>query len=126
MAKGSDRVHHPIIARLLPRIIARAEARGQGEHRREVLSGLSGRVIEVGAGTGINFAHYPASVAAVLATEPEEHLRELAAQAARHAPVPVRVIDGVAEHLPVEDQSSDAGVVSLVLCSVYDPADRQK
>lgn len=122
MAESHETVHHPIIGRLLPRIVAHAAARGQSEHRRELLAGLSGGVVEVGAGTGVNFAHYAPSVTQVVAIEPEGHLRDLAARAARGAPVPARVIDGIAERLPVEDESFDAGVASLVLCSVRDPA----
>jgi SAM-dependent methyltransferase len=120
-AETDRKVSHPCFARILPGVVARAQARGQGDHRRALLAGLSGRVIEVGAGTGINFGYYPPSVTDVVAVEPEVHLRRLAADAARTAPVPVRVLDGLAERLPVTDGSFDAGVVSLVLCSVYDP-----
>jgi ubiquinone/menaquinone biosynthesis C-methylase UbiE len=114
------KVHHPVVARLIERIVDRAEALGQGEHRRELLAGLSGRVVEVGAGSGINFRQYPPTVKEVLAVEPEAYLRRLAAEAARSAPVPVSVVDGILEELPVGDASFDAGVASLVLCSVYD------
>jgi ubiquinone/menaquinone biosynthesis C-methylase UbiE len=120
MADTRAAVHHPIFARMLTRIVARAETRGQGEHRRELLAGLSGRVIEVGAGNGPNFRYYPTSVTEVVAVEPESYLRDLAIKAASSAPIPVRVIDGLAEQLPVEDESFDAGVASLLLCSVAD------
>ncbi|WP_246361252.1 class I SAM-dependent methyltransferase [Haloechinothrix aidingensis] len=90
------------------------------EHRRSLLTGLSGEIVEVGAGNGLNFAHYPPSVTRVLAVEPEPHLREAATGAARLAAVPVRVVDGLAEELPAADGSFDAAVVSVVLCSVPD------
>jgi ubiquinone/menaquinone biosynthesis C-methylase UbiE len=57
----------------------------------------------------------------VLAVEPEPRLREIARAAAEKAPVPVEVVDGLAEQLPAADQSLDAAVVSLVLCSLPDP-----
>jgi ubiquinone/menaquinone biosynthesis C-methylase UbiE len=79
-------------------------------------------VVEVGAGTGLNFAHYPPEVTEVVAVEPEAHLRTLAQAAAAHAPVPVRVLPGLAEALPVADASMDAVVASLVLCTVADQA----
>lgn len=51
--------------------------------RDELLANLSGDIVEVGAGDGMNFSHYPASVASVIALEPEPHLRGLAERAAR-------------------------------------------
>jgi ubiquinone/menaquinone biosynthesis C-methylase UbiE len=113
-------VHHPLFARFYSRFAKREDARGNAENRQELLAGLSGRVIEVGAGIGSNFAHYPAAVTEVIAVEPEPYLREKAAEAAAQAPVPVRVVEGVADALPAEDASLEAGVASLVLCSVPD------
>ena len=92
-----------------------------GDHRRRLLAGLTGRVLEVGAGNGLNFPHYPATVTEVMAVEPEPYLRRLAQAAARQAPVPIRVADGVAEALPAPDGAVDAVVASLVLCTVTDP-----
>jgi ubiquinone/menaquinone biosynthesis C-methylase UbiE len=86
------------------------------------LAGLSGRVVEVGAGTGIHFQHYPANVAEVVAVEPEPNLRAAAQAAARNAPIDVRVLSGLAEALPTPDASVDAGVSAGLLCSVPDPA----
>jgi ubiquinone/menaquinone biosynthesis C-methylase UbiE len=113
-------VHHPIFARLYPVAGRAMERGGMAEHRRALLAGLSGAVLEVGAGNGLNFGHYPATVTRVLAVEPEPHLRRLAQAAAAGAPVPVEVVDGLAEHLPAEDGGVGSVVVSLVLCSVAD------
>jgi ubiquinone/menaquinone biosynthesis C-methylase UbiE len=122
MSESGTEVRHPIFARMYARFAAEAEAKGAAEHRRELLTGLSGRVIEVGAGTGLNFRHYPDAVREVVATEPEPLLRRIAGEEADRASVPVRVVDGVADPLPAEDASFDAGVASLVLCSVPDQA----
>ena len=92
------------------------------QRRQTLLTGLSGTVIEIGAGDGLNFPHYPPTVTRVLAVEPEPHLRRLARDAANRAPVPVEVVDGVAERIPCTDGIADAVVVSLVLCSVPDQA----
>lgn len=100
----------------------RMDRLGGAEHRRRLLEGLSGDVLEVGAGNGLNFAHYPPAVTTVLAVEPEQRLRAIAADAAGRAPVPVRVVAGRAEHLPAPDSSVDAVVCSLVLCSVRSQA----
>jgi methyltransferase family protein len=105
-----ESVHHPLFARLYARISPGMEAQGLAEHRQRLLAGLSGRVIEVGAGNGLNFRHYPARVTSILAVEPEPHLRSLASQAARDALVPVTVVDGVAGQLPADDAGFDAGV----------------
>jgi ubiquinone/menaquinone biosynthesis C-methylase UbiE len=122
MEEIQSAVRHPIFSRVFALTSHTALDKGEADHRRELLTGLSGRVIEVGAGNGLNFAFYPASVTEVVAVEPEPYLRSLAVQSAGTAPVPVRVTDGVAERLPAEDASFDAGVASLVLCSVRDPA----
>jgi SAM-dependent methyltransferase len=112
-------VHHPLFARCYARVGHLMDAE-IGDHRRRLLAGLSGRVLEVGAGNGLNFPHYPATVSEVLAIEPEPHLRRLALAAARQAPVPIRVVDGTAEALPVPDGAVDVVVASLVLCTVAD------
>lgn len=112
---------HPRFARMYEKISAEAERRGTAEHRDRALAGLSGRVIEVGAGNGLNFAHYPAAVTEVVAVEPEDTLRGLAEDAAATAPVTVKVVAGQGDSLPFDDVSFDAAVVSLVLCSVPDP-----
>lgn len=113
------RVHHPLFARFYARVSVTADARGGlGALREELLSGLTGRVIEIGAGNGLNFAHYPPGVTEVVAVEPEPRLRRLAEEAARRAAVPVTVRPGTAEALPAEDGDFDAAVASLVLCTV--------
>jgi ubiquinone/menaquinone biosynthesis C-methylase UbiE len=109
-----------MFARVYPHISHAAEQRGAAEHRRSLLAGLGGRVIEVGAGHGLNFPYYPPTVSEVVAVEPEPHLRKLARQAAASAPVAVTVSEGAAEALPFEDGEFDAAVASLVLCSVED------
>jgi ubiquinone/menaquinone biosynthesis C-methylase UbiE len=111
---------HPRFARMYERISAESERRGTAVHRDRALAGLSGRVIEVGAGNGMNFSHYPPTVTEVVAVEPEDRLRALAERAAEHAAVPVRVMAGHATELPVEDAGFDAAVESLVLCSIPD------
>ena len=113
-------VKHPLFARGYAWLAKREDEAGNVDNRRELLAGLSGRVIEVGSGIGSNFAHYPDTVTEVIAVEPEPYLRAKSEEAATSAPVPVRVVDGIADQLPVEDGSLDAGVVSLVLCSVPD------
>ncbi|MFJ2949345.1 class I SAM-dependent methyltransferase [Streptomyces sp. NPDC087226] len=116
-----DTVHHPLFARSYARVSVVAETRaGMAGVRRRLLGGLSGRVIEIGAGNGLNFAHYPGTVSEIVAIEPERALRALAVEAALRAQVPVDVVPGAAEALPVKSEAFDAVVLSLVLCSVRD------
>ena len=88
--------------------------------RRENLAGLTGRVLEIGAGTGTNFAYYPDTVTEVVAVEPEVRLAVVAREAAAKALVPVTVRTETAEKFDTDDVF-DAVVCSLVLCSVGDP-----
>ncbi|GAC1409630.1 MAG: class I SAM-dependent methyltransferase [Mycobacterium sp.] len=113
---------HPRFARMYERISAESERRGTAERRDRALAGLTGRVIEVGAGNGMNFSHYPDGVTEVVAVEPDDHLRGLAEQAAADAAVPVRVLAGHSTALPAQDASFDAALASLVLCSLADVA----
>ncbi|MGH3324299.1 MAG: class I SAM-dependent methyltransferase [Streptomyces sp.] len=116
-----DAVHHPLFARFYVRLSNAADVRaGVGAHREELLAGLSGRVLEIGPGNGLNFCRYPTTVTEVVAVEPERHLRQLAAEAALRAHVPVDVLPGTAGSLPVASASCDAAVCSLVLCSLGD------
>lgn len=109
-----------MFARMYLRMASKRDSTGEDEYRRRLVAGLSGRVIEVGAGSGLNFPFYPATVKQVLAVEPESTLQAAAIESARDAPVPVTVVSGVSGALPAQDQSFDAGVASLVLCSVPD------
>ena len=114
---------HPVFARFWAKMAGPSLIKaGIGAHRDRLLAGLTGEVVEVGSGNGLNFSHYPASVKRVVAVEPEPTLRALAEQAATSAPVTIEVIEGRAERLPFPDASFDAAVVSVVLCSVADPA----
>jgi ubiquinone/menaquinone biosynthesis C-methylase UbiE len=115
-----DQIRHPWFAKLYIRFSAAAEERGEAEHRRELLADLTGTVVELGAGNGLNFRHYPSSVREVIAIEPEPTMREAAERAAAEADVAVTVLPGIADSIPLDSGSIDAAVASLVLCSVPD------
>ena len=118
MADGTN--GNPRFARAFAGAVGTMDGRGAAEHRRRLVSTARGTVVEIGAGTGANFTHYPDAVERVVAIEPEPELRALSLASARKAPVAVTVIDGVAESLPLPDDSADTVVTSLVLCSVTD------
>ncbi|GAB2820208.1 class I SAM-dependent methyltransferase [Actinoallomurus bryophytorum] len=118
-----ERFQHPRFARAYERISGVSDARGTAGHRARLLGAAKGRVIEIGAGNGLNLRHYPPAVTEVLAVEPEDRLRAMARRTAESARVPVTVVAGHAGALPAGDRTFDAAVFSLVLCSVPDPAD---
>lgn len=99
-------------------LIARADAAGLARERAALTAGLRGHVVEIGAGTGAMFAHYPATVARVTAIEPDPAFAARAREAAATAPVPIAVTEGDAEALPLATDAADAALAALVLCSV--------
>jgi SAM-dependent methyltransferase len=112
---------HRVFAALYDLIGRRAERGPMGAHRRALLRQASGRVLEIGAGTGANLPHYPELPALTLA-EPDGAMRRRLAPRAAAATFPVEVLDAPAERLPLADASVDTVVSTAVLCSVDDPA----
>ncbi len=90
--------------------------------RARALEQASGTVLEIGAGTGLNFAHYPKAVTKVTALEPSPGMLKRAEGRVAGAPVPVELKLGEAENLPFPDSSFDTVAATLVFCSVADPA----
>jgi ubiquinone/menaquinone biosynthesis C-methylase UbiE len=119
----SDDVRHPLFARFVAFVSARAEGSDEDAIRRELLAGLEGRVVEVGSGSGPNFRLYPDTVTELVGVEPEDYLRAKAEEAGERSPLPIRMVDALADRLPFEDASFDAAVVAQVLCSVPSQAD---
>jgi protein-L-isoaspartate O-methyltransferase len=119
---SSNTVDNPFFSRMWT-VMASHEPDWLKRLRQENLAGLSGRVLEVGAGTGTNFGLYPDTVTQVVAVEPEHRLAVKARQAAAAAPVPVTVSTDTVEQFAGSsaERPFDAAVCSLVLCSVDEP-----
>jgi len=111
-----------IEALLFDRLMAGAERAGFADMRARALEHASGRVLEIGAGTGLNLVRYPAGAAELVLTEPEPAMARKLQKKLRGQPLIARVVDASAEALPFEDASFDTAVSTIVLCSVEDPA----
>jgi SAM-dependent methyltransferase len=97
------------------------ERLGMRRRRRAVLARARGRVVEIGAGTGLNVAHYPDAVEDLVLTEPEPGMRrKLTRRLEGHARTAL-ILDAPAARLPLADGSVDTVVSTLVLCTVDDP-----
>jgi SAM-dependent methyltransferase len=109
-----------LFARIYDPFLAWGERAGMRQLRRRVLAPARGRVLEIGAGTGLNLPLYPAAVASLTLTEPDPamaaKLRGGRAAQARSA----EVVEAPAEDLPFEDGAFDTVVSTLVLCTVDD------
>jgi ubiquinone/menaquinone biosynthesis C-methylase UbiE len=111
---------HPVFARAWDTIV-RLNGRREQWNRDELVDGVRGRVLEIGAGTGLNLRRYAPGVE-VLALEPEPTMVRKARDRGRTAVARVRVVRGVAEALPFADGTFDTVVACYVLCSVADQA----
>jgi ubiquinone/menaquinone biosynthesis C-methylase UbiE len=102
--------------------LAQEEKAGLREMRSELLADASGRTLEVGAGTGLNLEHWPDAVTELVLTEPfgpmADQLRAKVAASGREA----EVVEAPGEALPFPDDCFDTVALTLVLCTVPDPA----
>jgi ubiquinone/menaquinone biosynthesis C-methylase UbiE len=115
---------HPFFARFYDRLMAGTERAGLGEMRRQLLGSASGRVLELGAGTGHNLEHYTDAVTELLLAEPDPNMAKLLRERLEYQGTAARqpsVIEAPAEELPFDDGSFDAVVSTLVFCTVQDP-----
>jgi ubiquinone/menaquinone biosynthesis C-methylase UbiE len=116
---------HRIFAALYDRMLRSTERAGLQDMRAELLAQARGRTLELGAGTGLNLAHYTDAVTELVLTEPDPHMAQrLRKRLEEERPPPdrVEVVETPAERLPFEDGTFDSVVSTLVLCSVEDPA----
>ena len=94
------------------------ECAGMRQQRRALVGQARGRVLEIGAGTGLNVAHYPAGLAELILTEPDEPMRR---RLEKRADGRATLVSASADRLPVDDASLDTVVSTFVLCTVEDP-----
>ena len=110
------------VARMYDPFLALGERRGMRERRRALLTQAEGRVLELGAGTGLNLPHYPAAVRELVLSEPEPAMRAALRRRVARSARPARVLAAPAEALPFPDDAFDTVVSTMVLCTVPDAA----
>jgi ubiquinone/menaquinone biosynthesis C-methylase UbiE len=98
-----------------------AERGGMGRRRKDLLAQARGRVLELGAGTGLNIPYYPDVVEELVLTEPSAPMIPKLERRVRRSGRDCTVVAAGAEALPFEDDSFDTVVSTLVLCTVDDP-----
>ncbi|MEQ6903134.1 class I SAM-dependent methyltransferase [Nocardioides sp. YIM 152588] len=111
-----------IQAALYDRSERASEDAGLRDERHRLLAGAHGVTVEVGAGTGLNLAHYSPEVDRLVLVEPDRHMARRLRRRAAELGVSAEVLDAMAEDLPLPTDSVDTAVVTFVLCSVPDPA----
>jgi ubiquinone/menaquinone biosynthesis C-methylase UbiE len=96
------------------------ERRGMADRRRRLLAEASGRVLEIGAGTGLNLRHYSAAVDELVVAEPVEEMARILDRRVAATRPEASVVRAPAEALPFDAGSFDAVVSTMVLCTVED------
>ena len=108
------------LAAVYDRATAAVERKWLGECRRELLGGVTGRVLEIGAGTGANFQYYPPQ-ARVTAIEPSVHFFKRALEKRSTARAEIELRAANAHALPFAADTFDVVVATLVFCTIPDP-----
>jgi SAM-dependent methyltransferase len=110
-----------VFAALYDRIMRRGEESTMRRRRGELLAKARGRTLEIGAGTGANIPFYSDAVEDVILAEPFEPMRRRLERKLRHSGKSADTLDASAEEIPLDDESVDTIVSTLVLCTVDFP-----
>ncbi|MBS1878232.1 MAG: class I SAM-dependent methyltransferase [Actinobacteria bacterium] len=111
-----------MFAAMYDRGLKATEEGGLGEMRLQLLAGATGRVVELGAGTGVNLDLYPDAITELVLVEPDPHMAKRLRERVAASPRPATIVEAPGERLPLPDDSFDVAVATLVLCTVPDPA----
>jgi SAM-dependent methyltransferase len=109
------------VAAIYDPFLALGERRGMRERRLRLLRRARGQVLEIGAGTGLNLAHYPGELDELLLSEPVDAMARRLESRLRRSGAGATVLRAGAEALPVATGSIDTVVSTMVLCTVPDP-----
>lgn len=115
-------LRNKVFAAMYDRMMAGTERNGLADQRRGLLADVTGRVLEIGGGTGANLPFYSPTLESLTITEPSSPMVRRLDRRAREHPGLVKVLRAPAEDIPYDDDMFDAVVSTLVLCGVADPA----
>src|SRR4051812_40854227 len=108
-------------ARMYDPVMRSAERAGMAARRRDLVSEARGSVLEIGAGTGLNVAHYPADLERLVITEPQRHMAALLRRKLEQLDRSVELVEAQAEELPFDGETFDTAVCTFALCTIGDP-----
>jgi ubiquinone/menaquinone biosynthesis C-methylase UbiE len=111
---------HRLIAASYDTMTAGLERQALAPRRERLVGGLTGEVLDVGAGTGVNLQHLQAA-SRLVAVEPDPAMRTRLTRRAVSIGMAVELLDAAAESLPFRDAQFDGVLFTLVLCTVADP-----
>lgn len=114
-------MNHPLLAKIYDTVLAPTERLGVRDQRRRLMDGLTGRIVEIAAGTGLNVPLYPETAGEIHALEPDQHMLDKLIAKAPDSTVPLFLYRGDALHLPFADETFDAAIIAFALCTIPDP-----
>ncbi len=114
-------MNHPLLAKIYDTALAPTERAGLRDQRRRMMEGVTGRIVEIGAGTGLNVPLYPETAAEVHAVEPDRHMLDRLVDKAPRSTVALFLYRGDAHYLPFIDGAFDAAIIAFALCTIPEP-----
>jgi ubiquinone/menaquinone biosynthesis C-methylase UbiE len=122
MGRIYDATWGRLFAAAYDRGLKATEEAGLRQMRGDLLAGARGRVVEIGAGTGVNLDLYPAAIEKLALVEPDPHMAKRLQTKVAASPREAEMVEAPAEWLPYGDDSFDTAIATLVFCTIPEPA----
>lgn len=122
MGRIYDATWGRLFAAAYDRGLRATEEAGLRRMRADLLAGARGRVVEIGAGTGVNLDLYPAEIEKLALVEPDPHMAKRLQTKVAASPREAEIVEAPAERLPYGDDSFDTAIATLVFCTIPEPA----
>jgi SAM-dependent methyltransferase len=122
MGRIYDATWGRLFAAAYDRGLKATEEAGLRRMRGDLLAGARGRVVEIGAGTGVNLDLYPAAIEKLALVEPDPYMAKRLQTKVAASPREAEIVEAPAERLPYGDDSFDTAIATLVFCTIPEPA----